>query len=89
MALLPPTGSEASAAESVASVSNSDVPLSSIAQVNTFEAGFGGWAVPTGVSSKTYRLTWRFDTEGMTQAQVDAMQGAKTGIDMQWEMQSN
>ena len=67
----------------------SDVPLSSIAQVNTFEAGFGGWAVPTGVSSKTYRLTWRFDTEGMSQAQIDAMQGAKTGIDMQWEMQSN
>ena len=67
----------------------SDVPLSSIAQVNTFEAGFGGWAVDTGVSSKTYRMTWRFDTEGMSQAQIDAMQGAKTGIDMQWEMQSN
>ena len=67
----------------------SDGPLSSIAQVNTFEAGFGGWAVDTGVSSKTYRMTWRFDTQGMSQAQVDAMQGAKTGIDMQWEMQSN
>lgn len=67
----------------------SDVPLSSIAQVNTFEAGFGGWVVDTGVSSKTYRMTWRFDTQGMSQAQIDAMQGAKTGIDMQWEMQSN
>jgi hypothetical protein len=64
-------------------------PLSAIAQVNTFEAGFGGWSVPAGVSSRTYRMTWRFDTTGMTQAQVDQMQGAKTGIDMQWEMDSN
>lgn len=67
----------------------SDAPLSAIAQVNTFEGGFGGWAVPAGVTSKTYQITWRFDTTGMTQAQIDSMQGAKTGIDMQWEMQSN
>ena len=66
-----------------------DVPLSAIAQVNTFEAGFGGWVVSPGVSSKTYRMTWRFDTTGLTQQQVDQMQGARTGIDMQWEMQSN
>jgi hypothetical protein len=67
----------------------SDVPLSAIAQVNTYETGFGGWAVSPGVSSKTYRMTWRFDTTGMTQQQIDQMQGAKTGIDMQWEMQSS
>lgn len=66
-----------------------DVPLSTIAEVNSFAAGFGGWSVSTGVSSRTYRMTWRFDTTGMSQAQVDQMQGAKTGIDMQWEMQSN
>ncbi|NPD03203.1 hypothetical protein HN031_00675 [Nocardioides sp. zg-1308] len=66
-----------------------NAPLSAIAQVNTFESGFGGWSVPAGVSSRTYRLTWKFDTTGMTQAQVDQMQGARTGIDMQWEMQSN
>jgi len=66
-----------------------DVPLSTIAEVNSFAAGFGGWSVPAGVSSRTYRMTWRFDTTGMSQAQVDQMQGAKTGIDMQWEMQSN
>lgn len=66
-----------------------DAPLSAIAQVNTYETGFGGWAVAPGVSSKTYQMTWRFDTDGMTQAQIDSMQGAKTGIDMQWEMQSN
>lgn len=66
-----------------------DQPLSAIAQVNSYETGFGGWSVAPGVSSKTYRMTWRFDTTGMTQQQVDQMQGAKTGIDMQWEMQSS
>ena len=66
-----------------------DMPLTQVAQANTFASGFGGWTVPVGVSSKTYRMTWKFDTTGMSQAQIDAMQGAKTGIDMQWEMQSN
>lgn len=64
-------------------------PLSAIAQVNTYANGFGGWTVAPGVSSRTYRMTWTFDTTGMTQAQIDSMQGAKTGIDMQWEMQTN
>lgn len=64
-------------------------PLSAIAQVSNFENGFGGWTVAPGVSSKTYRMTWKFDTTGMTQQQIDQMQGAKTGIDMQWEMQTN
>ncbi len=66
-----------------------DAPLSTIAQTGSFATGFGGWTVPTGVSSRTYRMTWRFDTTGMSQAQIDQMQGARTGIDMQWEMQSS
>ena len=66
-----------------------NAPLSAIAQVSTFETGFGGWVVPAGVSSKTYRMTWKFDTTGMTQSQIDQLQGAKTGIDMQWEMQAS
>jgi hypothetical protein len=67
-----------------------DEPLSEIAKASTFASGFGGWVVdPGAVRARTYQLTWKFDTTGMTQAQVDAMQGAKTGIDMQWEMQSN
>lgn len=66
-----------------------DQTLSTIAQVNSYAAGFGGWLVAPGVSSRTYRMTWRFDTTGMTQQQIDQLQGAKTGIDMQWEMQSN
>lgn len=66
------------------------VPLSTIAQGNTYETGFGGWAVtPGGPKDKTYRMTWTFDTTGMTQAEIDQLQGASTGIDMQWEMRTN
>ncbi|MCP3422241.1 hypothetical protein [Nocardioides pinisoli] len=66
-----------------------DVPLSGIAQVNSFEAGFGGWSVDPGVRERTYRLSYRFDTTGMTQSEIDQLQGATTGIDMQWEMRTN
>ena len=34
-------------------------------------------------------MTWTFDTAGMTQAEIDQLQGATTGIDMQWEMRTN
>jgi len=65
-----------------------NIPLTQVAQSNTFASGFGGWNVPAGVSSKTYRMTWKFDTTGMTQSQIDQLQGARTGIDMQWEMRT-
>ena len=66
-----------------------DTSLANLAKANTYEAGIGGWTVAPGVSSKTYRMTWRFDTTGMTQAQIDQLQNSRTGIDMQWEMKSN
>jgi hypothetical protein len=66
-----------------------DMPLSGIAQANTFEAGFGGWTVDPGVRERTYRLSYKFDTTGMTQSEIDQLQGATTGIDMQWEMRTN
>lgn len=66
-----------------------DYTLAQLAQANNWESGVGGWTVPAGTSAKTYRITWRFDTAGMTQAQVDALQNSRTGIDIQWEMQSN
>lgn len=65
-------------------------PLSVLSQQNSYENGIGGWNVAGGAAeSKTYKMTWTFDTTGMTQDQVDQLQGAKTGIDMQWEMRSN
>ncbi|EON23157.1 MULTISPECIES: hypothetical protein [Nocardioides] len=66
-----------------------DYTLAQLAQANNWESGVGGWTVPAGTSSKTYRITWRFDTAGMTQAQVDQLQNSRTGIDIQWEMRSN
>jgi hypothetical protein len=66
-----------------------DMPLSGIAQANNFDAGFGGWAVSPGVKERTYRLSYKFDTTGMSQSEIDQLQGATTGIDMQWEMRTN
>lgn len=65
-----------------------NAPLSMVSQKNTFETALGGWDVPAGISTRTYKITWKFDTTGMTQAQIDQLQGAKTGVDIQWEMRS-
>ena len=68
------------------------VPSISLGQmfaIDSYAQGVGGWTVSPGTSSRTYRLTWTFDTSGMTQGEVDQLQGSKTGVDMQWELQSN
>jgi len=65
------------------------VTLGQLATVDTYEEGIGGWEVGTGTHSRTYRLTWTFDTTGMTQNQIDQLQGDQTGIDMQWELRSS
>ncbi|MFF0905472.1 UNVERIFIED_CONTAM: hypothetical protein RF653_17520 [Kocuria sp. CPCC 205316] len=39
--------------------------------------------------STTYRGTWTFDTEGLTQSQIDALQGSRVSVDLVWELQSN
>ena len=39
--------------------------------------------------SKTYKFSWIFDTTGLTQAQVDALQGKSVSADLVWELQSN
>jgi len=53
----------------------------------------GGHAWPTaGVAageSRTFRGTWTFDTTGLTQAQVDALQGSSLSADLVWEFRSN
>lgn len=67
----------------------SAMPLSTLATYNDYAHGMGGWAVSAGTQSRTYEVTWKFDTTGMTQSQLDALQGAQTGIDFQWELQSS
>lgn len=67
----------------------SAVPLSTLATSNTYASGVGSWAVVAGTQTRTYRITYKFDTAGMTQAQLDGLQGSQTGIDLQWELQSS
>ena len=65
------------------------VPLTNVFAFNSFDKAVGGWDVPAGTSTKTYRITYRFDTTNLSQAQVDQLQGARTGVDLQWELQSS
>lgn len=37
----------------------------------------------------TYRATWQFDDTDLSQTQIDALQGARTSIDVVWELQSD
>jgi hypothetical protein len=67
----------------------SQSPLSGFAQVNSYATALGGWDVATGTHSRTYQLTWKFDTTGMTQTEIDDLQGKRAGIDVQWELQSS
>lgn len=64
------------------------VTLTQLAGFNNYASAVGGWAVPAGASSRTYEITWAFDTAGMAQADIDKLQGNHTGIDFQWELQS-
>ncbi|WP_343320603.1 hypothetical protein AAFM46_16520 (plasmid) [Arthrobacter sp. TMP15] len=68
-----------------------ELPLSQLATVNRdFATGGAEWdTAGTPGETQSYRGTWRFDTTGMTQDQVNAMQGAVVSIDLVWELQSN
>lgn len=63
--------------------------LNDLAQINTYEQGVGGWDVTAGTQSRTYEITWAFDTVGLTQTQIDSLQGDVVGLDFQWELQSS
>ncbi|MEX5303722.1 hypothetical protein [Kocuria sabuli] len=66
-------------------------PLSTLAQVNRdYATGGAVWDTEGRVGeSSTYRGTWTFDTSGMTQSQIDALQGSRVSIDLVWELQSD
>lgn len=65
--------------------------LASMFSINSFANGLGAWAVTgnPGGESLTYQLTWTFNPAGLTQSQLDQLQGSRTGVDFQWEMQSS
>ena len=66
-----------------------DMPLATLAGYSDYAHGMGGWSISAGTQTRTYQVTWRFDTTGLTQGQLDQLQGAQTGIDIQWELQSS
>ncbi|WP_344119121.1 hypothetical protein [Kocuria aegyptia] len=65
--------------------------LSVLAQANRdYTTGGAVWATEGRAGeSSTYRGTWTFDTEGLTQSQIDALQGSRVSVDLVWELQSN
>ena len=60
------------------------------ADVPNYATGGAAWdTVGTPGESATYRGTWTFDTEGLTQSQIDALQGSRVSVDLVWELQSD
>ncbi|GIG19286.1 hypothetical protein Cch01nite_00100 [Cellulomonas chitinilytica] len=64
--------------------------LTAMSQANhDYATGGGSWATSgTAGETKTYKGSWTFDTTGMTQQQIDSLQGATVSMDMVWELQS-
>jgi hypothetical protein len=67
-------------------------PITTVAAArHDYATGGHPWAT-TGVAageSRTYKGTWTFDTTGLTQQQVDALQGSSLSADLVWEFRSN
>lgn len=68
-----------------------ELPLATLASVNRdFATGGAPWQTAgTPGESQSYRGTWRFDTTGLSQEGINALQGARVGIDLVWELQSD
>ncbi len=65
------------------------LPLSTLNNVNNnYATGGAAWETAgTPGESRTYRGSWAFNTDGMDQGQVDALQGARVSVDLVWELQ--
>ena len=72
-----------------AGVSIPEMSLTTLAGFSDYANGAGSWSVSPGSQTRTYEITWEFDTTGLSQTQLDGLQGAQTGIDFQWELQSS
>jgi hypothetical protein len=68
-----------------------ELPLSTLAaQERDFATGGSPWQTAgTPGETQSYRGTWRFDTTGMTQDEINSLQGARVTIDLVWELQSD
>lgn len=68
-----------------------EYPLSVLAaQNNSFTNGGSVWQTAgTPGEKQSYRVTYRFDVSGMSQDAINALQGARVGIDLVWELRSD
>jgi hypothetical protein len=63
--------------------------LGTLATFSNYANGAGGWTVQPGTSTRSYKITWTFDASSLSQSSLNALQGAQTGIDFQWELQNS
>ncbi|MDF9279078.1 hypothetical protein P4U43_14915 [Arthrobacter sp. EH-1B-1] len=65
-------------------------PISALAQMNNNYLNGGSAWTTTGNpgESQVYRGSWKFDTTGLSQQQIDALQGSRISIDLVWELQT-
>jgi hypothetical protein len=45
------------------------------------------WTTSVG-ATKTYKISWVFDTSSLTQQEIDALQGKAASINFEWELQN-
>jgi hypothetical protein len=74
-------------------VAESTLPPLSLAAIyaggSTYAAGVLPWdTAGTPGETKSYKATWTFDTTGLTQTQIDALQGKSASADVVWELQA-
>jgi hypothetical protein len=55
----------------------------------SWDNGILPWTAPAGSTVKTYKISWVFDTTGLTPTQVDDLQGHAASINFEWELQNN
>ena len=68
-------------------------PAASIANLaayaSSYATGASAWTTSgTPGEKRTFKFTWTFDTTGMTQQQIDALQGGTISVDAIWELQT-
>ena len=82
-------GSFASCTGFTATQTEASQPLASLdTDHSSWATGILPWTTSVGVT-KTYKFDWVFDTTGLTEAQVNALQGKAASINFEWELQND
>ncbi len=75
-------------------VAETTLPALSLATIGAGIHNYATGVLPWDTSgtpgeTKSYKATWTFDTTGLTQTQIDALQGKSASADVVWELQSH